>query len=138
MQDSNPAGFDFENLDPALFELPGLSSGPSLPTGSNSREVSEDIDMRAESRRPNARFIEDEEDADRIEAYWRNEERRARGGLAARPEVFGFGVHGPGMHPRGSSTRGTKRGASDDGDEDDGDDNYSVQEEARGKRHRRI
>ena len=72
------------------------------------------IDMRAESRRPNPRFIEDEEDADRIEAYWRNEESRARGGLAARPEVFGFGVHGPGTHQRDSSTRGTKRGASDD------------------------
>jgi hypothetical protein len=138
MQDSNPAGFDFENLDPALFELPGLSSGPSLPTEDDSREVSEDIDMLAESRRPNPRLSEDEEDADRIEAYWRNEESRARGGLAARPEVFGFGTHGPSMHRRGSSMRGTKRGASDDEDEGgDGGGRYSVQERARGKRHRK-
>jgi hypothetical protein len=138
MQPSNPAGFDFENLDPALFELPGLSSGPSLPTEDDSREVSEDIDMLAESRRPNPRLSEDEEDADRIEAYWRNEESRARGGLAARPEVFGFGTHGPSMHRRGSSMRGTKRGASDDEDEGgDGGGRYSVQERARGKRHRK-
>jgi hypothetical protein len=138
MQDSNPAGFDFENLDPALFELPGLSSGPSLPTGSNSREVSEDIDPRAESRRPNPRFIEDEEYADRVEAYWRNEESRARGGLAVRPEVFGFGVHGPGRHQRGSSMGGSKRGASEVDDEDDGDGYYSLQEKTRGKRHREF
>jgi len=138
MQDSNPAGFDFENLDPALFELPGLSSGPSLPTEDDSREVSEDVEMRAESHRPNPRFIEDEEDADRVEAYWRNEESRARGGLAARPEVFGFGIHGPGRHPRDPSMGGNKRGASDDGDEEGGHGDYSVQKKSRGKRHREF
>jgi hypothetical protein len=138
MQPNNATGFDFENLDPALFELPGLSSGPSLPTEDNSREVSEDVDMRAESRRPNPRFMEDEEDAARIEAYWRNEESRARGGLAARPEVFGFGIHGPGRHPRDPSMGGNKRGASDDGDEEGGHSDYSVQKKSRGKRHREF
>jgi hypothetical protein len=136
MQTSNPAAFDLQTLDPALFEQPDHSIDSSLPTEEDSREVPVEMNMDTESRHWNARSIEDEEEADRVEAYWRNEESRARGGLAARPEVFGFGPNGPSLHQRGSSTRGTKRGASNAGDEDDGDDSYSMQEEARGKRHR--
>jgi hypothetical protein len=130
MQPSNPAGFDLQNLDPALFEQPASN----LPTEDEPPEVPGEMNTPAEFRRRNALLV-DEEEAGRIEAYWRNEESRARGGLAARPEVFSFGANGPSRQQRGSSVVGSKRSASAD-DEEEGDGHYSGHERARGKRHR--